>query len=72
VLSQSGLDKYKTIDVRFDGQVVAGRSENPKVDSVKLRKNVETLLQEINVVSEENDKIVQTGNGKDNKITSNN
>lgn len=47
VLSKGGLDKYKTIDVRFAGQVVGGKSENPKVDSVQLRKNVEQLLKQI-------------------------
>ena len=46
VLARSGFDKYKTIDVRFEGQVVGGKSENPKVDSVQLRKNVENLLQQ--------------------------
>jgi cell division protein FtsQ len=47
VLSRTGFDKYKTIDVRFAGQVIGGKSENPKVDSVQLRKNVEELLQQI-------------------------
>ena len=47
VLSRTGFDKYKTVDVRFAGQVVAGKSENPKVDSVQLRKNVEELLSQI-------------------------
>ena len=47
VLSRTGFDKYKTIDVRYAGQVVGGKSENPKVDSVQLRKNVENLLQQI-------------------------
>lgn len=55
VLTSSGLDKYKTIDVRFAGQVVAAKSENPKVDSVKLRRNVEALLEQINIVSKENE-----------------
>ena len=48
VLSRTGFDKYKTVDVRYAGQVVGGKSENPKVDSVQLRKNVENLLQQIN------------------------
>jgi len=47
VLSRTGFDKYKTIDVRFKGQVIGGKSENPKVDSVQLRKNVEEMLQQI-------------------------
>lgn len=53
VLSRTGFDKYKTIDVRFAGQVVGAKSENPKVDSVKLRKNVEELLQQIKRVEED-------------------
>jgi cell division protein FtsQ len=47
VLSRTGFDKYKTVDVRFAGQVIGGKSLNPRVDSVQLRKNVETLLQQI-------------------------
>lgn len=47
VLSRTGFDKYKMIDVRFAGQVIGGKSESPKVDSVQLRKNVEELLQQI-------------------------
>lgn len=47
VLSRTGFEKYKTIDVRFKGQVVGAKSENPKVDSVQLRKNVENMLQQI-------------------------
>jgi cell division protein FtsQ len=50
VLSRTGFDKYKTIDVRFAGQVIGGKSENPKVDSVQLRKNVEKLLEMIKKV----------------------
>ncbi len=47
VLATSGFDRYKTIDVRFAGQVVGGKTDNPKVDSVQLRKSVETLLRQI-------------------------
>ena len=47
VLSRTGFDKYKAIDVRFAGQVVGRKSENPKVDSIRLRKSVENLLQQI-------------------------
>ena len=47
VLSRAGFDKYKAIDVRFSGQVVGRKSENPKVDSIRLRKSVENLLQQI-------------------------
>lgn len=45
VLSKTGFDRYKLIDVQFKGQVVASRfAGDPKVDSVQLRKNVEKLL----------------------------
>ena len=47
VLAKSGFDKYKTVDVRFAGQIVAARSQNPKVDQAQLRKSVETLLRQI-------------------------
>ncbi|MGZ8554177.1 MAG: cell division protein FtsQ/DivIB [Chitinophagaceae bacterium] len=53
VLARSGFDKYKTVDVRYAGQVVGGKSENPKVDSVQLRKNVENLLQQIKKIESE-------------------
>lgn len=56
VLSKTGFDKYKTIDVRFNGQVVAAKSENPKVDSVQVRKNVEKLLQQIKEMEALNEK----------------
>lgn len=46
VLSKTGFEKYKLIDVQYKGQVVASRFiGNPKLDSVQLRKNVERLLQ---------------------------
>ncbi len=60
VLARSGFDKYKTIDVRFAEQVVGGKSENPKVDSVQLRKNVENLLQQIKKIEAENEVIEKT------------
>ncbi len=45
VVSKSGFDRYKLIDVQYKGQVVASRyAGDPKVDSVQLRKNVEKLL----------------------------
>lgn len=56
VLSKSGFDRYKSIDVRFDGQVVAAKSENPKVDSVQLRKNVEKLLKQIKEMEDLNER----------------
>lgn len=55
VLSKSGLDRYKAIDVRFAGQVIGRKSDNPKVDSVQLRKNVEQLLRQIEEMEKLND-----------------
>ena len=47
VLSKTGFDKYKVIDVQYAGQVIGSkRPDNTKVDLVQLRKNVEKLLQE--------------------------
>jgi cell division protein FtsQ len=46
VLSKTGFDKYKVIDVQYAGQVVVSKSTgDAKVDSVQLKKNVEKLLQ---------------------------
>jgi len=50
VLSRTGFNKYKTIDVRYAGQVIGGKSENPKVDSVRLRKSVENMLEQIKMM----------------------
>lgn len=45
VLSKTGFDKYRTIDVQFEGQVVASRFDTRSgVDSAQLRRNVEKLL----------------------------
>lgn len=47
VLSKTGFDKYRVIDVQYKGQVVASRSEgNAKIDSIQLRRNVEKLLKQ--------------------------
>jgi cell division protein FtsQ len=47
VLSKTGFDKYKVIDVQYKGQVVASKySGNAKVDSVQLKRNVEKLLRQ--------------------------
>ena len=45
VLSKTGFDKYKVIDVQYAGQVVVSKYDaNTKVDSLQLRRNVEKLL----------------------------
>lgn len=47
VLSKTGFEKYKLIDVQYKGQVLVSRFlGDPKIDSVQLRKNVERLLQQ--------------------------
>src|SRR4030095_10723863 len=47
VLSKTGFERYKLIDVQYKGQVVASRyAGDPKIDSVQLRKNVEKLLKQ--------------------------
>jgi len=47
VLSKTGFEKYKVIDVQYKGQVVASRyAGDVKVDSIQLRRNVEKLLQQ--------------------------
>lgn len=58
VLSQTGFDKYKVIDVQYKGQVVTSKyTGNPKIDSVQLRRNVEKLLQQS--IEANNDTIVR-------------
>ncbi|HZF64551.1 MAG TPA: FtsQ-type POTRA domain-containing protein, partial [Chitinophagaceae bacterium] len=45
VLSKTGLDKYKTLDVQFEDQVVAvHKGAASAIDSIQLEKNIEELL----------------------------
>jgi cell division protein FtsQ len=47
VLSKTGFNKYKVIDVQYTGQVIASNgSANTTVDSVRVKKNVEKLIQD--------------------------
>ena len=47
VLSKTGFDKYKVIDVQYKGQVVVSKSAlDQKVDAEQLKKNVEKLLRQ--------------------------
>lgn len=58
VLSKTGFDKYKIINVQYAGQVVASRYEgNAKIDSVQLRRNVDRLLQQSREA--ENDTVIK-------------
>lgn len=63
VLSKTGFDKYKVIDVQYKGQVVTSKyAGDPKVDSMQLRKNIEKLLkQSIEVHYDSIIRTVQTG-----------
>lgn len=57
VIAKVGWSRYRSIDVRFDGQVVAGRGANPRVDSLELRRSVQQLLQQSRMI--ENDTVIR-------------
>ncbi|MFZ9694985.1 MAG: cell division protein FtsQ/DivIB [Chitinophagaceae bacterium] len=57
VVAKVGWSRYRSIDVRFDGQVVAGRGANPRVDSLELRRSVQQLLQQSRMI--ENDTVIR-------------
>ncbi|HYM92880.1 MAG TPA: hypothetical protein VET23_01990 [Chitinophagaceae bacterium] len=64
VLAKTGLDKYASIDVQYDGQVVAVKGKTmTRVDSLQLRKNVEKLLLEAQKM--ESDTAFTTNQGND-------
>lgn len=44
VLKRKGFDKYQNIDVQYTGQVIGIKGNYTKIDSLQLRKNIETLL----------------------------
>ena len=46
VLKRTGFDKYQKIDVQYNGQVIGVKGHYSKVDSMQLRKNIESLLQQ--------------------------
>ncbi|MFT3904457.1 MAG: hypothetical protein QM727_14900 [Niabella sp.] len=46
VLKRKGLDKYKEIDVQYAGQVIGKKENQSRIDSLQLRKNIESLLQQ--------------------------
>jgi cell division protein FtsQ len=51
VMAKTGMDAYGLIDVRFNGQVVATKqARQDKIDSVQLRRNVEKLLSNPNLM----------------------
>ncbi|MGE9312301.1 hypothetical protein ACLOAU_11665 [Niabella sp. CJ426] len=46
VLKRTGFDKYQKIDVQYNGQVIGVKGHYSKIDSMQLRKNIESLLQQ--------------------------
>jgi cell division protein FtsQ len=65
VLSKTGFEKYKVIDVQYKGQVLASNyAGDTKVDSVRLRKNVEKLLQQVKNDQDDTEKIAIQVTGK--------
>lgn len=46
VLKRTGFDKYKTVEVQYNGQVIGVKGSYTKLDSIQLRKNIEQLLQQ--------------------------
>jgi hypothetical protein len=46
VLARTGLDHYKTIDVRFGGQVIGVKNGRAGVDSVQVRDRIAELMQQ--------------------------
>ncbi len=55
-LSKIGFGQYRTIDVRYEGQVVAAKSENPKVDNAELKKSVDRMLQQVKEAEKNSEK----------------
>ena len=55
ILSKTGFEKYKTLDIQYEGQVVASKRFGvSKVDSVQVRKNVEELIKILSTNSNNN------------------
>lgn len=59
VLSKTGFDNYSIVDVQYAGQVVGTKKGTVKnaVDSVQLRKNVENLLKQMQLM--QHDSVVE-------------
>jgi hypothetical protein len=52
VLKPVGFEKYQTVDVRFDGQVVGVKGNISKVDSIQLRRNIDNILKQSRELNE--------------------
>lgn len=70
VLGQTGMDHYKTVDVRFTGQVIGAKSENPRIDSVQLRKSVEDLLRQMEELTKE-DPVIENSQAFKTEVSNN-
>jgi cell division protein FtsQ len=46
VLSKTGFEKYRAINVQYAGQVIGVKDEDNRRDTAQLRKNVEALLRQ--------------------------
>jgi cell division protein FtsQ len=47
VLSKTGFDKYKAIDLQYDGQIIGvQKGLMSRIDSLQLKKNIEILMKE--------------------------
>lgn len=46
VLKRVGFDKYQRLDVQYNGQVIGIKNKYTEIDSIQLRKNIESLLQQ--------------------------
>lgn len=64
VLSKTGFDKYKIIDVQYEGQVVASKYGLDKGDTAQVRRNVERLLQQSRNVQNDTTRSVPAVNGR--------
>jgi cell division protein FtsQ len=66
VLSQTGFDKYKAINVQYAGQIIGVKNNSgSKTDTVQLRLNVEKLLRQAREV--QNDSLVAAREIKEQK-----
>jgi cell division protein FtsQ len=61
VLKYKGFDKYPIIDVQYSGQIIAVKGNETKIDSLQLRKNIDSLLQQSRAANEVIDKTPDIG-----------
>jgi cell division protein FtsQ len=66
VLSKTGFDKYKAINVQYAGQVVGVKDNGGKNDTAQLRLNVEKLLRQAREM--QNDSVIAARSVKEQKV----